>query len=176
MKKLLLLLVVIAGALFFLSRNGSEGVPQNVQTNTGSANPNNATFSFDDGSVTLSSGRGEKEDEESEFTESVELLPENAKGDLNADGKDDTVVLLARSGGGSGVFIYIAAYVSGPVNYKGTNAIFIGDRVSPESISVSNGVVTFEWLDRRPDEPFAAEPTVPASEQFVYQNGSFRER
>jgi hypothetical protein len=179
MKKILLILIILGGLYFLFVRSDSGKDTAPVQTGNFPINPENATFSFDDGSVTLSGGQGELEgedEEESEFKETIELLPENASGDLNADGKDDSVLLLARSGGGSGVFVYIAAYISGPVNYKGTNAIFIGDRISPETVSILNGVVTFKWLDRKLDEPFAAEPTVPMSEQYIYKNGSFQVR
>ena len=174
MKKLLLFILLIGILWFFFVFKDSTttGVDNNVATNTDNfqPDPSSATFTFDEGPITLSSGKGEEAGNE------VELLGEKASGDLNADNKEDSVVLLASSGGGSGVFVYVAAYVSGPVSYKGTNAVFVGDRISPESLSISNGVVTFNYLDRKPDEPFAAEPTVPASLQFVYRNGSLEAR
>lgn len=176
MKKLLLIIIVIAGLAFFSLRDRDSSPTTNTNTGSSEVNPSNATFTFDDGSVTLSGGLGIKKDEENAFSETVEVLEERAMGDLNADGKPDAVLLLARSGGGSGVFIYAAAYVSGPVNYKGTNAIFLGDRISPQSITIANGVATVRFLDRNPDEAFAAEPTVPMSEEFVYRDGAFRER
>lgn len=171
MKKLLVLIVIIAGVWFLFFRDGttanpeSQNPPQVFQPDS-----SNATFVFDGEPVTLSDGVSDENDMQ------VSLLEENATGDLNADGKADSVALLASSGGGSGVFIYIAAYVSGPISYKGTEAIFIGDRVSPQNVSVANGVVTLNYLDRKSDEPFAAEPTVPVSKQFVYRNGTFQER
>ena len=177
MKKLLLIVIVAAAIIFFFKNNyGSQPTQNNTQTGSGEVNPSNATFTFDDGSVTLSGGLGIKKDVESEFSETVEILEERATGDLNADDKNDVVVLLARSGGGSGVFIYVAAYISGPVNYRGTNAIFLGDRISPQSIEIASGIATVNYLDRKPEEAFATEPTVPMSEEFVYRDGAFRER
>lgn len=176
MKKLLFLIIVAAGLIFYFTRSPeSASTPNTDPIGSAEINPSNATFSFDDGSVTLTNGTGEKEDEETGFKETVEILEERAIGDLNADGKNDAVLLLARSGGGSGVFIYAAAYISGPVNYKGTNAIFLGDRISPQSITIANGIATVRFLDRNPDEAFAAEPTMPKDEQFVYRDGAFRE-
>ena len=99
-----------------------------------------------------------------------------AYGDLNADGKEDTVLLLTRYGAGSGIFIYLAAFTSGPVTYKGSKAIFIGDRIAPKSLSIKGDTVTVEYLDRKPDEAFATEPTVSASKQFTYKNGEFVEK
>lgn len=114
----------------------------------------------------------------SDFTDiegELTLLKERAYGDLNNDDKTDTAVLIAESGGGSGVFIYVASYVSGPVNYKGSNSVFIGDRISPKSLSITNGVVKVEYLDRKEDEPFAAEPTVPKTLELRYKNGELSE-
>lgn len=178
MKKLFLFIIVIAGLAFFFLWDSSDTQPaQNEEQTSFQPDPANASFTFDDGPVTLSNGSGEKSSyENSGFFETVELLKEKAVGDLNADGKSDTVVLLARSGGGSGVFIYIAAFVSGPVSYRGTDALFIGDRVSPESVSIANSIATLKYLDRKTNEPFAAEPAVPTTKQFVYKNGEFVER
>lgn len=173
---LLIIFLLIVGG-FYLLKDKTANPNQNWRPEEMAAiNPENATFTFDDGSVTLSGGLGIKKDNEGGFSETVELLEERATGDLNADGKDDAIVLLARSGGGSGVFIYAAAYISGPVNYKGTNAIFLGDRISPQSIKIASGIATVNFLDRNPDEAFAAEPTVPRSQEFVYKDGAFRER
>ncbi|MDP2704786.1 MAG: hypothetical protein Q8O71_00055 [bacterium] len=139
--------------------------------------PSNATFIFDDGVITLSQGRNERViTPGSDFTEETALLDKLAYGDINNDKKEDVAVLLTRYGGGSGTFIYLAVFVSGPVTYRGSNAIFLGDRISPQSISISNRVITLEYLDRKSDEPFAAEPTVLVSKQFVYLNGELRER
>ena len=66
--------------------------------------------------------------------------------------------------------------MSGPVNYKGSIATFLGDRVAPESISISKGVVTIKYLDRKEDEAFAAEPTVSVTKQFIYKNGELVEK
>jgi hypothetical protein len=177
MKKIILIAIVVLGLSFFFLRDTDNEPTQNTnQTGSSEVNPANATFTFDDGSVTLSGGLGIKKDEGNEFSETVEVLEEKALGDLNNDGRPDAVVLLSRSGGGSGVFIYAAAYISGPVNYKGTNAIFLGDRISPQTLGIANGVATVNYLDRKPDEAFSAEPTVPQSEEFVYRDGAFRER
>jgi hypothetical protein len=172
MKKILILILVILGVAFYFMRSDapSQPEPETKKTESFKPDPSSATFTLDDGSITLSNGAYEGD------TERAELLPKQASGDINSDGKEDTAVLLASSGGASGVFIYVAAYVSGPVSYKGSNAIFIGDRISPESISISNGVVTFSYLDRKADEPFSAEPTVRSVKQFVYKNGTLEEK
>ena len=182
MKKILALILILAAIVavfYYLSRKDSGN---KTETSTASDNdnsgfqpdPSNATFIFDDGPVTLSAGRYEKSASPgSAFVEEIVILDKFAYGDINADNKMDTVLLLARYGAGSGSFIYLVGFASGPVTYKGSEVLFIGDRISPQSISINQGVITMEYLDRAPDEPFAAEPTISVSKQFVYKNGEF---
>jgi hypothetical protein len=157
MKKLLFLVIIIGG-LIYLFRGASS-------TNLNNTTDPDVQFAPEPAVSAFSDIEGE-----------AEVLEKRASGDINNDGKLDTVVLIAESGGGSGVFVYAAAYVSGPVSYKGTNTIFLGDRISPQSVSISSGVATVRYLDRQEDEPFAAEPTISVSKQFVYRNGKFVER
>lgn len=182
MKKLIIIIVVLvlAGGAYYFLRGKSTPVTPLVRDNDVSdfkPDPSNATFVLEDQSVTLSNGRSETSAAPgSALLEETVLMDKFAYGDLNADDKEDTALLLVQSGGGSGTFIYVAVYVSGPVNYKGTNAIFLGDRIAPQSISINQGAVTVTYLDRKPDEPLSAEPTVSESKQFVYRNGEFVER
>ena len=184
MKKFIILLVIIILALIayimrdkFLPGKNSI-VPTTTQSsgNNFHPDPSSATFTLDDESITLSKGHNQKTLPGTGFVEETTLLDKFAYGDLNADGKQDTVLFLLSSGAGSGTFLYVAAYVSGPVNYKGSLGTFLGDRVAPESISIKSGVVTVNYLDRKPDEAFAAEPTIKVSKQFVYKNGELVEK
>ncbi len=180
MKKLLILVIILVlpvlGYMFLGKEDATTDTTNPTTTTQFQPNPESATFLFDDGSITLINGRRSIEDSETGLSDDIWLLDEKASGDLNSDGKTDSAVLLARSGGGSGTFIYLAAYVSGPVNYKGSNAIFVGDRIAPESITISNGVATFHYLDRGDNEPMSAEPTVETTKQFVYKNGTLEEK
>ena len=182
MKKIIVITIILAATVFLYAlrdKSPAEEIrtPQTSKNDTFRPDPSNATFIFDDGEVTLSAGRNERNvSPGSALVEEIALLDKFAYGDVNADGKEDTVLLLARYGSGSGIFIYLAAFVSGPVTYRGSQAAFIGDRISPQSISVDNATVTVKYLDRGEDEPLAAEPTVPTSRQFVYRAGEFEER
>jgi len=159
MKKIILIILILAlGFYVFFMRDDK------VEVNTG-GDTAGETFRPDPSQAVFPGIEGE-----------ITLLEERAYGDINNDEKIDTVVFLAESGGGSGVFIYAAAYVSGPVNYKGTNAIFLGDRIAPQSISIANGAVTVRYLDRNEDEPLAAEPTISAAKVFTYQGGELVEK
>ena len=184
MKKLLLIVIILAvigfaGYYLFGSdaTNPTGTTPtQTSQTGPSQPDPSNATFQFSDAAVTLSSGKNERPVAPgSAFMEETILLENMAYGDLNGDGKNDTALLLARFGAGSGTFVYAAAFISGPVGHRGTNAVFVGDRISPQDISISNGTITVEYLDRSPDEPMTAEPTIESSKSFSLQNDTLVE-
>ena len=181
MKKLLLIIIILGIiALLFTWKGDTETNPTNIPGNevrNENPDPSNATFIFDDEPITLLNGRSERPlAPGSALVEETAILGTIAYGDLNADDKEDAALLLLRSGGGSGSFIYVALFISGPITYKGTDAIFIGDRVSPQNISINNGIVTVKYLDREEDEAMAAEPTVSVSREFIYKDGSFEER
>lgn len=182
MKKLLLIIigfVVIWGAFHFFkstpSTSPNEG-KTSTETPAGKPDPSNGTFLIDGSEVALTNGVSRVENEAGLTTETLLIKNKFAYGDLNTDGAEDVALLLEQSGGGSGTFIYLAAYISGPLNRKGSNAVFIGDRVAPQTLSLKNGVITLTYLDRNADEPFAATPTVSVTKQFVYKNGELVEK
>ncbi len=183
MKKIIVLAIILGIALVFYTMRNNKSPAEEAGTSKVSENgtfhpdPSNATFTIDDEETTLSAGRNERNVAPgSALVEETVLLDQFAYGDINADGKEDAVFFLARYGGGSGTFIYLAAFVSGPVTYRGSEATFIGDRVSPKSISIDKSAITVKYLDRATDEPLAAEPTIQVSKQFTYRAGGFEER
>ncbi len=179
---IVVLLALALGAYFLFVRDSaaptdSEGIELEEGTSADfRGDPKNATFVFEDGSVTLEEGRLERDIVQgSALKEEIYLTGQAAYGDVDGDSKDDAAVVLIRSGGGSGSFIYVSALVSGAINYTGTNAILIGDRVTPEEISISNSIITVEYLDRGPDEPLAAEPTIAKVKRYAYRSGELVE-
>lgn len=186
MRKFILIAVVVVGLIiigYFIVRNSSSPkdtpeIPLASENSNGQhPDPANATFNFEDGPVTLSAGKNERTVAPgSAMIEETIILDKFAYGDINSDGKEDTVLFLARYGGGSGTFIYLAAFVSGPIIHRGSNAVFIGDRISPQSIAINKNLITVNYLGRTFDEPFTAEPTIPVTGQFIYKNGELQEK
>jgi hypothetical protein len=184
MKKTLYIVVVLLAifGVWFVFNNASNVKPtapiETKNTNFTHPDASNATFEFEDGPITLKNGSNEENIVPGgELTQTTSLTNTIGYGDINGDGKDDAVVVLIQSGGGSGVFVYIAAYASSPLDYKGSNAIFVGDRINPKSISISKeGIITFNYLDRKANEPYASEPTVPVSKTYIYSQGKLIEK
>jgi len=159
------------------NNSNQDPVGQEISNGSFQPDPSNATFMFDEGAITLSQGKFSRLfTSNSAIREETTLTSIRGYGDINNDTKNDTLAILVQSGGASGVFIYLAGYVSGPVTYKGTNAVFLGDRITPQSISINKGLVTIKYLDRKEGEPFAAEPTIPIQKTFEYKSGVLTER
>lgn len=185
MKKLTVLIItlLVLGLIYYSytkeSPDTDNTVANTTQNTDGSfrPDPSNATFIFDDGPITLKDGRNERElVPNSAFIEETVILDQFSYGDINDDKKTDAALMIARYGSGSGTFIYVAVFASGPVSYAGSKAIFIGDRISPQSISINDGIITVGYLGRDPGEALAAEPTVSMSKQFIWRSGELQER
>jgi len=182
MKKLIYLIVIVAvgfGIYYFVNYHSSSSPagPVKIASDTTHPDPSNATFQFDDGPITLKKGTATTNlTPNGELSQETDLTDNIAYGDLNNDSKNDAVFLLIQTSPGTGVFFNIAAYVSGVVNYKGTNAIFLGDRVTPKSISIKNGIVTVTYLDRTASEAMTDEPTLLITKQFTYTHGALAEK
>lgn len=179
MKKLvaILLLAVIGFAAWHLLKNDAEPEPKvSLDTFIGHPDPSDATFYFEDGPVTLKDGRAESEiSSESPIDMETLLTDRSAFGDLNGDNKEDAAVILTQTGTGAGIFTYVAAYLSGPVNYSGSNTIFLGDRIDIREVSVNGNAITISFMARGENESLAAEPTVLTEKTVFYRNGELHE-
>jgi heat shock protein HslJ len=92
-----------------------------------------------------------------------------ALGDINGDGKDDVAFLLTQNGGGSGTFFYLVAAIKKDIGYLGSNAVFLGDRIAPQTIEIRDGNVVVNYAVRADGEPMAAIPTVAKSMVLKYK-------
>mgnify|MGYP001606454418 CR=1 FL=1 len=94
-----------------------------------------------------------------------------AKGDLNSDGIADIAFLLTQEGGGSGTFFYLAAALKTASGYLATSALFLGDRISPQTMEIRNGVMVVNYGDRAIGEPMAGKATQGVTRRFrVYDD------
>ena len=84
-----------------------------------------------------------------------------ARGDLNADGREDVAFLLTQETGGSGTFFYAVAALDLPSGLVGSQGLLIGDRIAPQTTEVRpDGIIAIDYADREPDESFASPPSV----------------
>jgi hypothetical protein len=62
-------------------------------------------------------------------------------GDINADGKDDVAFLIHRKDDDRGTLYYLTSALTVEGGKSGTNLLFLGDKINPQSISITNGVI-----------------------------------
>jgi hypothetical protein len=147
--------------------------PRNADSPSAVAtSPESASYRIDGRVITLSNG---KHDEPAaprsaaRSTTSVWGKPVGA--DLDGDGDQDAVVIIASEPGGSGTFYYLAVAELDGGAYRGSAAVLLGDRIAPQSVTFADGVVTVEYAERRPGEPMSTPPSVATTKRFVYRNG-----
>lgn len=102
-----------------------------------------------------------------------------AEGDLNGDGMNDTAFLITHDAGGSGTFYYVVVGLKTQAGYLTTNAILLGDRIAPQATMIHTGtpnpVVVVAYADRKKNEPMTQQPSVGVSRTFRVVHGGLEE-
>lgn len=85
--------------------------------------------------------------------------------DLNDDGREDIVFLLTQETGGTGTFFYVVAALNTEEGYRGSEALFLGDRIAPQTTELSQNpdhkhVIVVNYADRNPGEPMTTRPSL----------------
>jgi hypothetical protein len=139
------------------------------------SSPLNAAYIIEGQEITLDKGRSERAiDPGSAIKIRTSIFGNTVKGDLDADGDDDTVLILVHDPGGSGTFYYAAAALNAEGQYRGTNAILLGDRIAPGAITVRNGIIEVSYTDRKPGEPMSSNPSIEKKLHITIDNGNLR--
>ncbi|RJR12998.1 DUF333 domain-containing protein [Candidatus Parcubacteria bacterium] len=128
----------------------------------------NATYIFSGVPITLQDGLAESEVAPGSASKTVtRYFGNEAKGDLNGDMVPDIAFLIAQETGGSGTFYYLVGAIQNPDNtYKGTHAVFLGDRIAPQTTEyhgfsgLPGGYIIVNYAERKPGEPMTATPSV----------------
>ena len=128
-----------------------------------------------EGSATLEDGEFREQAAPGSATEVVIRLGKWSLGDIDGQGALDAAAITVEDPGGSGTFRYLHALIKDDDDLRDAGVAFLGDRIRIEGVSVHDGVITVAMLDRRPDDPFAAPPSVPVIRQFRLQGGDLAE-
>jgi hypothetical protein len=97
-----------------------------------------------------------------------------ARGDLDGDGRDDAVVLLQTSAGGSGAFLHLAAVLDRPEGPRPLPAQGVGDRAEVEALEVVAGRVVLDAVVSGPSDALCC-PTQRVRRVFAAADGALRE-
>ena len=132
------------------------------------ADPLNTTYSIEGDTIRLLDGRSEiATTPHSALTKKTAVYGKTVYGDLNGDGNEDAAILLIHDPGGSGTFFYVAGALNINGKFQGTNAVLLGDRITPRDLQIRNGILITKYADRRPGEPMTAIPSVRRSKYLI---------
>lgn len=150
------LVVVVVGGLYLLFLRAPHTMP--VRT----IDYKNTTYVIDGRYVALTSGVSDIQAAPGSASHIItRYFGNEARGDLNSDGKEDVAFLLTQEGGGSGTFFYVVAALANDSGYTGSQAYFIGDRIAPQTTEAErNGIMLINYADRAPGEPLSAQPSI----------------
>ncbi len=162
MKKLLLgivvVLTILVGAFFLFNsyiynEKQGDGLPQDFKE---------ATFTISGEPVTLKNGVAEVVTALGGASKTVvRYFGNEVTHDVDGDGTEDVVFLITQEAGGSGTFFYAVAALKRDGGYLGSQAVFLGDRIAPQTTEKGDGrMVIVNYADRAPGEPMTARPSI----------------
>lgn len=180
---ILIAVIIIILVIVFIYRAGKKN---DVITNTPASSTStiktpepktgpdykNISYTIDGEVIKLTNGKAETPTSPGSVSViATEYFGNEATGDVNGDGTDDKVFFIAQEGGGTGIFYYVVAALSLGGSYKGTSAVFVGDRIAPKTIEIRNGQIIVNYADRGANEPMSAEPSIAISKYFKVTDG-----
>jgi hypothetical protein len=173
MKKLItFLVVVIVGGVVGYRMKTSGTSTQTVQPTAVTGDYKSTSYSIEGETVVLKNGQYVSEAAPGSVEKiTTQFFGNEVKADFNADGKQDVAFILTQDGGGTGIFYYVVAALKTDTGYKGTNGIFLGDRIAPQTTEFKNGMIVVNYADRKPGESFAVDPSIGTS-KYLKVNGS----
>lgn len=161
------LLILAVGLIVFEPFSENEKITETVLPQ----DYKNATYIIAGQPVTLTNGLSEIETASSSATKIItRYFGNEVKHDLNDDGLEDVAFILTQETGGSGTFFYFVAALNTSDGYIGSEAVFLGDRIAPQTTEIDEGitsvgtnrqnVIVVNYTIRLPDEPFTTQPSV----------------
>lgn len=161
------IVIFIGVGLYIISKNTPVGpLTKNSSLKNIAVNIGNESFKLVD-------GKAEKDIVAGSATKNkVFLFGEPVLGDLDKDGDNDAALLLVNEPGGSGTFYYsvLAIYTDGV--YKATDAMLLGDRISPQTVEIQDGRAVYNFAERKVGESFQVPPSIGKSIWVNYDSKS----
>lgn len=161
----ILIVLILAGALVFYYEKESKDID--------TPDYKNISYQIEGQTIKLVNGMSEINLAPNSASKQItKYFGNEASGDLNNDGKNDIVFLLTQNNGGSGTFYYVVAALSSSSGYHGTNAIFLGDRIAPQTTKIENGIIIINYADRGVNEAMTNTPSIGISKYLKITDGS----
>jgi hypothetical protein len=168
-KVFLLAVALVVVAACAPTGTAASGVTSSVSP----PDPSNATFTIERDTVALVNGRAEREAAPGSATKVTTTLADpRVSGDVDGDGRPDTVVVLIYQPGGSGTFFYVAALLNATGGVTTTPAVLFGDRIKVTDVKLDGRTIVVEVLDRTAGQALSESPSVASTKRFVIDRGA----
>jgi hypothetical protein len=168
----IVIVLAICSGIFYLYQSMSEKKTEEVPQ----SDYKNIYYGIEGQEILLQNGSAETAIVPGSASKAItKYFGNEVRGDFNGDGTEDIAFLLTQDPGGSGTFYYIVAALNISGGYSGTNAIFLGDRIAPQSTEFKDGEIVVNYADRNPDDPMTAAPTLGVSKHFKVVGGELVE-
>jgi hypothetical protein len=97
---------------------------------------------------------------------SVSMTDFIARGDLNTDGENEAVAIVAENYGGSGTFVFLAVFQLVNDEAVFLTSIFLDDRPLINNLAVENGRIFVDAVIHGRDDPMCC-PTLPTTRHYL---------
>jgi hypothetical protein len=101
----------------------------------------------------------------------AQLMPQAAFGDINEDGREDAVLLLAENMGGSGTFVSLIAMIATDSGFSQSTAVLVDDRPLINALTLDGSRIVLDAVIHGVSDAMA-DPTMKVVEQYAYANQS----
>ena len=173
---ILIIIVLVVWGSYLIYQSTTEQSHINFVEQKPTVDARNVTYIIEGEEITLVNGRAEKEVLPGSASKIItQYFGNEVKADFNVDGMDDVAFLLTQDSGGTGTFYYLAVALWTENGYKGTNAIFLGDRIAPQTTEFKNGEIIVNYADRKAGESMVVIPSVGISKYFKVVDGGLVE-
>lgn len=158
----ILLMVMLISALTLISGIYKLSFNKGEPVFNGAMNAKNATYRINGQAVTLRNGTAETEVAPGSASKILtKYFGNEVKHDFDDDGREDIAFLLTQETGGSGTFFYVVAALNTANGYVGSEGLFLGDRIAPQTTEMGKGnIIVVNYAERKPGEGFAVQPSV----------------
>lgn len=108
-------------------------------------------------------------------TNGTKFFGNEVTADFDGNGSKDVALIFTQNSGGSGTFYYVAvALLDENGNYRGTNAILLGDRIAPQPITANTDGFTANYADRAANESMVTKPHIGKSLSLTIMDGKLQ--
>ncbi|MBP6857755.1 MAG: META domain-containing protein [Candidatus Pacebacteria bacterium] len=152
-----IIILLIIGFVVYSSNSNKNIVKDENLTSL-----HDGVYIVDGQKITLKNGLSEVEVAPGSASKIVtKYFGNEVSGDFDKDGREDTAFLITQETGGSGTFFYATALLNKVDGKVGTDAVFLGDRIAPQTTEIKDvDILVVNYLERKNNESFDVKPSI----------------